>query len=623
MIKVWRFLSIPVILAVCLGLLLAPGLVSAQAAEDCWLEIDPASTGVGFNENFSVNVTFQNPTAQDINTIMCHVNYTPSLVEVISVDSGAAVGSPFTTPLAAPSWNNSDGWLDYDGGILGDTTNLTSCVFATIHMKSKALAGTADIEFTPVDSFGDPETAILDPFANDHTNWTQIVNGTVTVTGMPVLTVDVDGSGNVTINNTITPSSYPNLTSWATGYNVTLEAIPDAGWTFVNWTGDISGPDDVNLSYVIMAVDKNVTANFAALAPVISVSPTSLNVSALPNGTGNASYTITNSGWGTLNWSLSNVTYVPNGNMSWLTQSPLNGSLAHNMSDTVNVTANATGLAAGTYNATINITGNSSVLLPVTLFVGTPEISVSPASLEFTTDEGEDPDNKTLEVWNSGSGMLNWNMTDDETWLDESPTKGNSTGVGDKTSVNVSVDVSGMEAGDYSATITITDPLASNSPQTVSVSLAIAAAEEVEVPEEEELPEVILGPAQVSASGLSITPQQVQPGLDVTISVNVANTGGETGSYNAVLYINGAVEDSQSVSVAAGASKNVIFTVSKSKAGVYDVSLAGQSGQFEVVGGGGWFGGGLGTGGIIAIVVVVIVLIVAVIFILRGTARPE
>jgi len=67
----------------------------------------------------------------------------------------------------------------------------------------------------------------------------------------------------------------------------------------------------------------------------------------------------------------------------------------------------------------------------------------------------------------------------------------------------------------------------------------------------------------------------------------------------------------------------VIFTVTKSKAGVYDVSLAGQSGQFEVVGGGGWFAGGLGTGGIIAIVVVVIVLIVAVIFILRGTARPE
>jgi len=180
----------------------------------------------------------------------------------------------------------------------------------------------------------------------------------------------------------------------------------------------------------------------------------------------------------------------------------------------------------------------------------------------------------------------------------------------------VSVNVAGMPAGDYDATITI-----NGSPwQEVPVSLHIAAAAEVEG----ELPEIIVLPAGLSASALSISPQQVQPGQEVTISINVANTGGTTGSYNAVLYINSVVEDSQSVSVAAGASKNVIFTVSKSQAGVYDVSLAGQSGQFEVVGGGGWFGGGgLGTGGIIAIVVVVIILIGAVIFILRGTTRPE
>jgi hypothetical protein len=106
----------------------------------------------------------------------------------------------------------------------------------------------------------------------------------------------------------------------------------------------------------------------------------------------------------------------------------------------------------------------------------------------------------------------------------------------------------------------------------------------------------------------------------VTISINVANSGGETGSYNAVLYINGAVEDSQLVSLAGGMTKNVIFMVSKSDAGVYDVSIAGQSGQFEVVHTG-WFGGGLGTGGIIVIVVIVIVLILALVFVLRGTRR--
>ena len=66
--------------------------------------------------------------------------------------------------------------------------------------------------------------------------------------------------------------------------------------------------------------------------------------------------------------------------------------------------------------------------------------------------------------------------------------------------------------------------------------------------------------------------------------------------------------------------ENVIFTVTKSDAGVYDVSIAGQSGQFEVVSAG-WFGGGLGTGSIVVIVVIAIVLILALVFILRRTRR--
>jgi len=197
---------------------------------------------------------------------------------------------------------------------------------------------------------------------------------------------------------------------------------------------------------------------------------------------------------------------------------------------------------------------------------------------------------------------VDWSLTDNTAWLTEAPTSG-SLGEDQCEDVTVSVNVTGMGAGDYSATITITG---SDEVQ-VPVSLHIESAAPV-------------GPANLSASLLDITPQQVEPGEEVTISINVANTGGETGSYNAVLYINEVVEDNQSVSVAAGASKDVIFTVTKSQAGGYDVSLAGQNGQFEVVSGG-WVGGGLGTGGIIAIVVIVIAVIVVLVFIIRGRRR--
>jgi len=185
MIKLWRFLSIPIILAVCLGLVLVPGLVSGQPPKDCWLEIDPALTEVGFNEAFDVNVTFNNPNGTDISAIGCHINFTASLLEVTGVDCGATVGSPFVFTLIGPSWDNATGWLDYDACCQTlTTTNVTSCVFATIHMKSKGASGTAALEFVPAIG-GDLETGIVDTMSNDHLNWSMVVNGTVIVLAAP------------------------------------------------------------------------------------------------------------------------------------------------------------------------------------------------------------------------------------------------------------------------------------------------------------------------------------------------------------------------------------------------------------------------------------------------------
>ena len=230
-----------------------------------------------------------------------------------------------------------------------------------------------------------------------------------------------------------------------------------------------------------------------------------------------------------------------------------------------------------------------------TVKVGLPPAisSVSPDKLTFNATVGENPPARTLKVCNSGNGTLDWSLSDNAGWLSENPTSG-SLGADECEDVTVSVDVAGMEAGDYSATIAITGSAG------VAVNLHIESATPV-------------GPANLSVSSVTISPPQVKPGEEVTISFNVTNTGGETGSYNATLYINGAVADSQSVSVAPGMTESVIFTVSKSDAGVYNVSVAGQSGQFEVVSAAP-SGGGLGTGRMIAIVVIAIALIVALVF---------
>ena len=124
--------------------------------------------------------------------------------------------------------------------------------------------------------------------------------------------------------------------------------------------------------------------------------------------------------------------------------------------------------------------------------------------------------------------------------------------------------------------------------------------------------------ASFSASYLRISPQQVSPNHPVEISVNIANTGGESGGRAVTLYVNGRAEQSKTVTISPGSTQNVVFTVTKATAGTYEVLLEGQSGQFTVRGTSTLGGGGLGTGGIIAIILVVIAVIVAVIFITRG-----
>jgi hypothetical protein len=104
-----------------------------------------------------------------------------------------------------------------------------------------------------------------------------------------------------------------------------------------------------------------------------------------------------------------------------------------------------------------------------------PSIAHTPSyTFLFAAEAGGDPpDDQELYIWNGGGGTLNWSVSSDQTWLTLSPTSG--TGAG---TVTLSVDTTGMAAAamPYTATITITDPLAVNDPQVSKVSLTLVAA---------------------------------------------------------------------------------------------------------------------------------------------------
>lgn len=102
-----------------------------------------------------------------------------------------------------------------------------------------------------------------------------------------------------------------------------------------------------------------------------------------------------------------------------------------------------------------------------------PTIGLSPQSLTFqATAGGPNPPPQTVTISNTGGGTLCWTATDDATWLSLNPTSG-ALAAGASKNITVSVDITGLTAGTYHATITVSAPNATNSPQTVDVTLVI------------------------------------------------------------------------------------------------------------------------------------------------------
>jgi len=96
-------------------------------------------------------------------------------------------------------------------------------------------------------------------------------------------------------------------------------------------------------------------------------------------------------------------------------------------------------------------------------------------------------------------------------------------------------------------------------------------------------PGIHLLTAALSVSNLSIQPAEAEPEEAVTITVSVANTGGTEGSYTVVLDINGVKEAEKSITVAAGGSESVSFSVTREEVGSYTVAVDGLSSSFTVV----------------------------------------
>ena len=89
-------------------------------------------------------------------------------------------------------------------------------------------------------------------------------------------------------------------------------------------------------------------------------------------------------------------------------------------------------------------------------------------------------------------------------------------------------------------------------------------------------------PASFITSNLNITPEEVDIGETVTISVSVGNTGDLIDSYEVTLKIGDLVVATEDVTLAGGASQTATFTVVEDVAGTYTVNVNSLTGVFMV-----------------------------------------
>ncbi|MBT7093602.1 MAG: hypothetical protein HN936_10170 [Bacteroidetes bacterium] len=287
--------------------------------------------------------------------------------------------------------------------------------------------------------------------------------GGVTVTTEPITSSKITDTNGGFLIEGVEPETY-TLQAAKTGYNTNS--------TTVNVVAGETTTADLQLT---------------PLAPELSVSTALLNYG---TSSDNLTFTITNTGVGVLTW---NVISVAN----WITVNPANGS-TESESDVVTVSVDRNAMSYGNHYETITIGSNAnSVTIDILMTIqnpNAPQLSVYPVSMDFGSSDTEMPVN----IQNTGTGLLTWNVTDDKSWISVSPQSGTTEYEVDE--LVVTIDRLNQSPGVQTGTITVSSD---GGNQVINVQFT--------VPDE---------------PTLSVTPSSLDFGSEETIlPITIANAG--------------------------------------------------------------------------------------------------
>lgn len=317
---------------------------------------------------------------------------------------------------------------------------------------------------------------------------------------------------------------FPTTDAWAAEAETRLEALGTVTTPVtVSFTDvwysyhDLIGEAHCGTNTVRTPPDSLYWWNPTPPGPAIDLVPSSLAFTALQTGPPPPAQSFTVSNIGTTGTTLS---WTATWTEAWIAAvTPASGSLPQGASTSVSVSVDHAGLAAGTYTGSIVISdpeaSNSPRSLPVTLKVAGPAISVTPASLAFkVVPEDPPPAGQGFTVTHSGDPgtTLAWTATGTESWITGVTPSSGSLAQGASAPVSISVDHTGLPIGQYSGTIQISDPGASNNPRSVSITLDVMAPGAA----------IQLAPASIA---FSVRPTDPPPAPQELTITNVGQTG--------------------------------------------------------------------------------------------------
>lgn len=185
---------------------------------------------------------------------------------------------------------------------------------------------------------------------------------------------------------------------------------------------------------------------------------------------------------------------------------------------------------------------------------------------------GPNPAPSTVTLRNSGSGKLKWTAADNQPWLSVSPLSGELR-ANETIDLSISVNVTALAIGTYTGTVSISDPGATNSPQTITVTLHVNGP-----------PRIGLNPSTLSFAAPVNGPD---PASKI---VTIQNTGGGALNWTASFSPSWLTGSPSSGTLTAGASQDVTLSVnvaglsSGTHNGTMTVTAAGASNSPQTAG---------------------------------------